>query len=140
MTINYSLPSALNLPSGLKRLDDFTRTERTITIARFLELLEQNGHPWGIGSFQDSDGTTCAVGQVMRNLGYTLRDDHYNKAEAAWETAWYLNRAIYQATRVDVTILNDESKSFADAVQNIKAALQPYSDVTVAYEELTQDA
>lgn len=121
-------------------INPFTRTTRTITIERFLELLEQNGHPWGIGSFQDSDGTTCALGQVMRNLGYKLRDERIRKVDAAWETAWLLNRAIYVATRVDVTTLNDESKSFADAVQNIKAALQPYSGVTVTYEELTQNA
>jgi hypothetical protein len=113
----------LKLPTIIRKV---LRMEReSITSGEFLEALEKNGHPWGKGHFYNpADNSSCAVGQVMRNLGINHYDHHIG---------WIMVDNLYSLFRLRIVDKNDSdsTESYQEVVDYAKSIIGNRLDVEI---------
>lgn len=94
---------------------------REITVQEFIDALEKNGFAWAKGSFLNDDGSSCAIGQAARNLGYGIEDER-TFGSACLDIQRTINRLQDLSITPSLTTYNDDpdTKKYEDVVAYAK--------------------
>lgn len=122
------------------------------TVREILEAGKKNGYPWGQGwGYEDTTGTSCYLGQVLRNLGVSpiykdtpprsrFEDLVFKLDNRLWAlfapTANVVGRAQsrFGFETPSITTFNDnQAASYEEVHTYAKKVLEPYLDLEVEW-------
>ena len=107
---------------------------RHISVGECLDALDKNGYPWTQGSFYRSDGSSCAMGQAFRNLGYEGEAINGALRDGVNKFTNHLS-AISGQFRTIIGFNDNTAESYEDVVYFAHQTLDPYREVTIPFND-----
>jgi hypothetical protein len=106
---------------------------KSFTLAEVLEALEKNGYEWAKGTYWDAkDNSSCATGQIARNLGYDPVENYLEFQEIAELIHSQLHRIVGDMCIVQQ---NDYANSYQDVVDWAKEKFAGYENKIITVTE-----